>query len=55
MTGFSNSPKLLKGGIVVIDRGTSQLLSSIALKYSLVTPWSLGVFAKNLKDNWLNF
>jgi hypothetical protein len=34
MTSFPNSPKLLKGGIVLSDLGTSQLQRNIALQYN---------------------
>jgi hypothetical protein len=34
MAGFSNSPRLLKGGIVLIDATTAQVLRVIALQYN---------------------
>jgi hypothetical protein len=34
MTGFPNSPRLLKGGIVTMDPDTSAILSVIALQYN---------------------
>lgn len=37
MTTFSNSPKLLKGGIVLNDSTTSSVIHIIALQYNLDT------------------
>lgn len=34
MTTFPNSPRLIRGGIVLIDPGTSQVLRIIALQYN---------------------
>jgi hypothetical protein len=34
MAGFSNSPRILKGGIVLIDATTAQVLRIIALQYN---------------------
>jgi hypothetical protein len=34
MTGFPNSPKLLRGGIVVVDPATTQIKRVIALQYN---------------------
>jgi len=34
MTTFPNSPRLLKGGIVLIDPQTSAVLKSIILQYN---------------------
>lgn len=34
MTSFPNSPKVLKGGIVLIDPGTSKILRMISLQYN---------------------
>ncbi len=34
MTGFSNSPRLIRGGIVLIDPDTGQVRRVIALQYN---------------------
>ena len=34
MTTFPGSPRLLKGGIVLIDPGTSEVLRVVALQYN---------------------
>jgi len=35
MTGFSNSPKLLKGGIVLIDAETARVKRIVSAQYNL--------------------
>ena len=34
MTGFPNSPKLIKGGIVLLDPDTAQVKDVISLQYN---------------------
>jgi hypothetical protein len=34
MTTFSNSPRLIKGGLVLIDQGTSAVVRIIVLQYN---------------------